>query len=46
MIDTSVVRVHLQRDTAKRGIEVDVWTAPEAGSRPKSTRSSTRKAGV
>lgn len=47
MIDTSVVRVHQQGATAKRGrmIEdmIDVLVAPEAVSRPKSTRSSTRK---
>ena len=30
MIDTSVVRVHQQGATAKRGIKIDVWVAPEA----------------
>jgi len=45
MIDTSVVRVHQQGATAKRGIEIVVWATPEAGSRRKSTPSSTRKAG-
>ena len=45
MLDTSVVRVHQQGATAKRGIEIDVWVAREAASPPKSTRSSTRKAG-
>ena len=30
MIDTSVVRVHQQGGTAKRGIEIDVWVVPEA----------------
>jgi transposase len=45
MIDTSIVRVHQQAATAKRGIEIDVWGVPEAGSRPKSMRSSTGKAG-
>ena len=30
MIDTSVVRVHQQGATAKRGITIDVWVAPEA----------------
>lgn len=45
MLDTSIVRVHQQGATAKRGVEIDVWVVPEAGSRPKSTRSSTRKAG-
>lgn len=44
MIDTSVVRVHQQGATAKRGIEIDVWVAPEAVSRQKSMRSSTAKA--
>ncbi len=46
MIDTSIVRVHQQGATAKRGIEIDVWVAPEAGSRQKSTRSSIKKAGL
>jgi transposase len=45
MIDTSVVRVHQQGATAKRGVEIDVWAVPAAGSRPRSTRSSTRKGG-
>ena len=48
MIDTSVVRVHQQGATAKRGQKmeamIDVWVAPEAASRQKSMRSSTRKA--
>jgi transposase len=43
MIDTSIVRVHQQGATAKRGVEIDVWVAPEVGSRPKSMRSSTSK---
>ncbi len=30
MIDTSVVRVHQQGATAKMGIKIDVWVAPEA----------------
>ena len=30
MIDTSVVRVHQQSATAKRGIKIDVWVASEA----------------
>jgi transposase len=30
MIDTSVVRVHQQVATAKRGIKIDVWVASEA----------------
>jgi transposase len=45
MIDTSIVRVHQQGATAKRGVEIDVWVAPEAGSRLKSTRSSINKGG-
>jgi transposase len=45
MIDTSIVRVHQQGATAKRGLEIDVWVAPEAGSRLKSTRSSINKGG-
>ena len=44
MIDTSIVRVHQQGATAKRGIEIAVWVAPEAVSRQKSMRSSTAKA--
>jgi transposase len=45
MIDTSVVRVHQQGATAKRGVQIDVWVARAAASRPRSTRSSTGKAG-
>lgn len=30
MVDTSVVRVHQQGGTAKRGIEIDVWVVPGA----------------
>ena len=44
MIDTSIVRVHQQGATAKRGIEIIVSVVPEAGSRRKSMRSSTGKA--
>jgi len=44
MIDSTSVRAHQQAATAKRGIEIIVSVAPEAGSRPKSTRSSRRKA--
>lgn len=44
MIDTSVVRVHQQGATAKRGVSIDVWVVPEAASPPKSTLSSTRRA--
>jgi transposase len=45
MIDTSIVRVHQQGATAKRGVEIDVWVVPEAGLRPRSMRSSTRRGG-
>jgi transposase len=45
MIDTSIVRVHQQGATAKRGVEIDVWVAPAVGSRPKSMRSSITKGG-
>ena len=31
MIDTSIVRVHQQGATAKRGIEIIVLVVPEAG---------------
>jgi transposase len=46
MIDTSIVRVHQHGATAKRGVEIDVWVVPEAGSRRRSTRSSTARAGL
>ena len=45
MVDTSVVRVHQQGATAKRGVQIDVWVVPEAGSRPRSMRSSINKGG-
>jgi transposase len=45
MIDTSIVRVHQQGATAKRGIEIAVWVAPGAASQRKSTRSSIEKDG-
>lgn len=49
MIDTSIVRVHRQGATAKRGQKMEamiaVWVAPEAALQRKSTRSSTAKAG-
>ena len=45
MIDTSIVRVHQQGATAKRGVKIDVWVVPEADSPLKSTRSSTRRGG-
>ncbi len=44
MIDSTSVRAHQQAATAKRGIEIIVSVVPEAGSRPKSMRSSTGKA--
>jgi len=44
MIDSTSVRAHQQAATAKRGIEIIVSVAPEADLRPKSTRSSMRKA--
>jgi hypothetical protein len=45
MIDSTSVRAHQQAATAKRGAQTQiiVSVAPEAGSRPKSTRSSMRK---
>ncbi len=43
MIDSASVRAHQQAATAKRGIEIIVWVAPQAGSRPKSTQSAMRK---
>jgi transposase len=45
MIDTSVVRVHQQGATAKRGVSIAVWVVPGADSPPNSTPSSTGKAG-
>jgi transposase len=45
MIDSSIVRVHQHGATAKRGVQIDVWVVPEAGSRPRSTHSSTAKGG-
>ena len=44
MIDSTSIRAHQQAATAKRGIEIIVSVAPEAASRPKSTRSLTGKA--
>jgi transposase len=48
MIDTSIVRVHQHGATAKRGARmedmIDVWAVLEAGSPPRSTRSSTGRA--
>ena len=45
MIDSTIVRVHQQGATAKRGVEIVVWAGPEAASRPKSMRSSISKVG-
>lgn len=44
MIDSTSVRAHQQAATAKRGVEIIVSVAPVEVSRPKSTRSSMRKA--
>jgi transposase len=44
MIDSSIVRVHQHAAGAKKGVEIVAWVAAEAGSRPRSTRSSTRRA--
>ena len=44
MIDSSIVRVHQQGATAKRGVSIDVWAVYEAGSPPKSMRLSTPRA--
>ena len=44
MIDSTSIRAHQQAATLKRGVEIIAWGAPEAGSRPKSMRSSTGKA--
>ncbi|MCP1470481.1 transposase [Sphingobium sp. OAS761] len=44
MIDSTSIRAHQQAATAKRGIKIIVSVAPEAGSPPKSTRLSMRKA--
>ena len=40
MFDSTSIRAHQQAATAEKGIEIIVSIAPEAGSRPKSTRSS------
>ena len=44
MIDSTSIRADQQAATAKRGVEIIVSVAPEVGSRPRSTRSSTGKA--
>ena len=43
MIDSTSIRAHQQAATAKRGVEIIVSVVPEAGSQPRSTRSSTGK---
>lgn len=43
MIDSTSIRAHQQAATLKRGVEIIAWVVPEAGSRPRSTRSSMRK---
>ena len=44
MIDSTSIRAHQQAATAKKGVQIIVSVAPEAGSRPRSTSSSTPKA--
>ncbi|AMK18308.1 transposase [Sphingobium sp. MI1205] len=43
MIDSTSVRAHQQAATAKRGVQITVSVDHAAGSRPRSTSSSTRK---
>jgi transposase len=43
MIDSTSIRAHQQAATAKKGMQIIVSVGPKAGSRPKSTSSSTRK---
>jgi len=43
MIDSTSVRAHQQAATAKKGVKIIVSVAPEAGSRPRSTSSLTRR---
>lgn len=44
MIDSTCVRVHQHAATGKKGMEtMEAWAVPAAGSRAKSTRSSTPK---
>jgi transposase len=45
MIDSSVVRVHQHASGAKKRVEIVVWGEAAEGSRPKSMRASTAKAG-
>lgn len=44
MIDSTSVRAHQQAATAKRGVQITVSVDHVAGSRPRSTSSSTRRA--
>jgi transposase len=44
MIDSTAVRAHQQAATAKKGVQITVSVDHAAGSRPRSTLSSTRKA--
>mgnify|MGYP001134037069 CR=1 FL=1 len=44
MIDSTSIRAHQQAATAKKGGQIIVSVVPEAGSRPRSTSLSTRKA--
>jgi transposase len=44
MIDSTSIRAHQPAATAKRGVQTIVSVAAEAGSQPRSTSSSTRKA--
>ena len=45
MIDSSVVRVHQHASGVKKRVEIVVWGEAAEGSRRKSTRASTTKAG-
>ena len=45
MIDSSIVRVHQHASGVKKRVEIVVWAEAAAGSRRKSTRASTPKAG-
>jgi transposase len=44
MIDSSIVRVHQHASGVKKRVEIVVWGEAAAGSPPRSTRGSTRKA--
>ena len=44
MIDSTSIRAHQQAATAKKGVQIIVSVAAGAGSRPRSTSLSTRKA--